>query len=78
MRKLSSDLSSNDSRRRHSKLNTINLITKEEINRILEKVDSDHSDAIEFSEFLTHSLTSIQLSHENVRSFFNIMAPEKH
>ena len=49
------------------------LITDQEISDILKKVDTDGNDEIEYSEFLTHCLTSKHLSHDNVRSFFKIM-----
>jgi len=48
-------------------------LTESDINSIIEKVDYDGNGLIDYSEFLTHTLTKKQLSQQNVTMFFNIM-----
>ena len=48
-------------------------MTEAEIDVIINKVDHDKNGYIEYSEFLTHSITHKQMSEKNVMMFYNIM-----
>lgn len=50
-------------------------MSEKQIDLILEKVDSDKNNRIEYSEFLAHTLTQNHLTKNNVRSFFKAMLP---
>ena len=52
-------------------------LTSEQIDIILEKIDNDKNNEIEYIEFLAHSLSPKQLNEENLHAFFNTMLPEK-
>ena len=47
------------------------------IDTIINKVDHDQNGKIDYSEFLTHSLTKKQLSEENIEMFYKIMEGNK-
>ena len=54
----------------------LNLPEGDEIHELLQRVDVDNDSKIQYSEFLTHTLTDEHLSEKNIRLFFEIMGPK--
>jgi len=49
----------------------LKVIDDEQIMQILNKIDQDLSGQIEYSEFLTHSLSKKHVSEENIQILFD-------